>query len=48
MDNFFFVIYGILHAGDEIEAKSFLQKTVKDCQFEHLNIVVEKDKTHDV
>lgn len=35
MTKFYFVIYGIIHAGDKIEAKSFLQEIVKEGQFEH-------------
>lgn len=37
MTKFYFVIYGIIHAGDKIEAKSFLQEIVKEGQFEHLS-----------
>jgi hypothetical protein len=45
MTRFHFATYGVIHAGDEIEAKCFLQEAIKesDGQFEHLNIIVEED-----
>jgi len=43
MTKFHFATYGVIHAGDEIEAKCFLQEAMKEGQFEHLNIIVEED-----
>lgn len=42
MTKFHFVTYGVIHAGDKNEAKRFLQKAVKEGQFEYFDVVVEE------